>query len=262
MGKLPLPQDKENLLAPAAAAQPEYRAAYRALTARPPAHRGLFNVYVGASRVTFAKASCAVADTEPPFILHVEPADPRMSGRPFHNLDFPFFARGVRFDDRCLAAVPLPAYPVRRLTTGQWIPGKAQPLWQAALALPPAPQAVNAYRRAWRALATGPPAHRARFNVHVTATAVAYAKRPCTAADTEPKFLLHVVPVRPRDLPPARRAAGFDNRDFRFAWQGAHFDGRCLARAPLPAWPMAALRVGQFRADAEPLWVADLPPPR
>ena len=247
----------------APAARHEYRAAYRTLTARPPAHRDAFDLYVGASTVTFAKAPCAAVDTDPKFLLHVEPADPRtLAGRPFDNLDFPFFTRGVRLADGCLASVPLPAYPARRLTVGQWVSGTTQPLWQANLALPPAPRAVQAYRRVYRTLATAPPAHRARFDVHVTATAVVYAKTPCTAADTEPKFLLHVVPVRLRDLPPPRRAAGFDNRDFRFAWQGAHFDGRCLARAPLPAYPIAALRVGQFRAGAEPLWVAEIPPPR
>ena len=107
-----------------------------------------------------------------------------------------------------------------------------------------------------------PPAHRDVFNVYVTATAVAYAKTPCAVADTEPPFMLHVVPVRARDLPPARRPAGLDNRDFRFVGQGAHFDGRCLARAPLPAYPIASLRVGQFRAGEEPLWMAEIPPAR
>ncbi len=252
------------LRAPAVAEQREYRAAYRALTARPPTHRGAFDVYVTASTVTLARTPCAAADADLKFILHVEPADPRgLAGRSFANLDFPFAARGARFADRCLATVPLPAYPLRRLTVGQWTPGAAQTRWQAALALPRAPRAMQAARRAWRALATVPPAHRGVFDVHVAADAVAYAKAPCAVADTEPKFLLHVVPVRARDLPPARRAAGFDNRDFRFAWQGAHFDGRCLARAPLPAWPIAALRVGQFRTGEDaPLWSAEIPPAR
>ena len=133
----------------------------------------------------------------------------------------------------------------------------------AVLARPPkAPRALQGYRQLGRALAAVPPAYRGLFDVHVAADAVTYAKAPCTAADTEPKFILHVVPVRPRDLPPDRWAAGFDNRDFRFAWQGAHFDGRCLTRAPLPAWPIASLRVGQFRAGEEPLWSAEIPLPR
>ena len=132
-------------------------------------------------------------------------------------------------------------------------------LWQADLALPRAPRAAQAYRRAYRALATVPPAHRDVFDVYVAADAVTYAKTPCAAADTEPQFLLHIVPVRARDLPPDRQRAGFDNRDFPFAWQGAHFDGRCLAQAPLPAYPIARLRVGQFRPGDAPLWQAEIP---
>ena len=238
----------------------EYRALYRALTAGPPMHRGAFDVYVTASSVIFAKAPCVAADVAPKFILHVEPADPRvLSGRPFDNLDFSFLERGLRFDAACLAAVPRPAYPIRRLTVGQWVSETARTLWQADLVLPRAPRAVQAYRRAYRALAADPPAHRDVFDVYVAADAVTYAKTPCVAADTEPKFILHVVPVRPRELPPDRRRAGFDNRDFPFAWQGAHFDGRCLARAPLPAYPIARLRVGQFRPGEAPLWQAEIP---
>ena len=210
--------------------------------------------------MTFAKTPCTVADLAPKFILHAVPAAPQtLPGRPFANRDFPLPARSVQVAEACLASVPRAAYPVRRLTVGQWLSGAPRPRWQADLALPRAPRAEQAYRQAWRALAPVPPTYRGVFDVYVAAHAVAYAKAPCAGADTEPKFILHVVPVSPRDLPPARRPAGFDNRDFRFAGQGALFDGRCLARAALPAYPIAALRVGQFRAGADPLWLAEIP---
>ncbi len=256
------PRWQADLFVAPADAHRDYRAAYRTLAARAPTHRAAFDVYVGASRVTFAQAPCAAGDAEPRFLLHAEPADPRtLAGRPFANLDFPFVARGVRFADRCLASVPLPAYPLEALRVGQFRSGE-DPLWLADLALPPAPQRAQAFRQAWRARAPAPPAYRGVFDVHVAANVVAFAQAPCAAADTDPTFMLHVVPVRPRDLPPDRRSAGFDNRDFRFAWQGLHFDGRCLARAALPAWPIAALRVGQFRSGEEPLWRAEIPRPR
>ncbi len=259
----PRPRWQADLPLAPAPARPEYRAAYRALAARPPTHRGAFDVYVGAATVTFAKMPCTAADLAPKFVLHAVPADPQaLPGRPFASLDFYFLARGAQFADACLASVPRPAYPLQRLTVGQWISGTARPRWQADLPLAPAPHALQGYRQLGRTLATVPPAYRGLFDVHVAADAVTYAKAPCIAADTEPTFILHVVPVRPRDLPPARRPAGFDNRDFRFAWQGAHFDGRCLTRAPLPAWPIASLRVGQFRAGEEPLWLAEIPPAR
>ena len=238
-----------------------YRTAYRALTAQPPAYRALpgpragFNAYVTPARLTLAKAPCAVADTQARFVVHAEPVDPRvLAGRPFANLDFAFPAAGARVDTACLASVPLPAYPLRRLTVGQWQADADRMLWQTELRLSLTPAGEAAYRAHYRALAAATPALREPFRVYVTASAVTFAKEPCTESDTAPKFLLHILP--------AHRRGGFDNRDFHFAWQGAHFEGRCLARAPLPAYPIARLRVGQFRSDADPLWQAEIRGPR
>ena len=211
--------------------------------------------------MTFAKAPCTATDAQPRFIVHAAPVNPQeLPGYPFLNLGFAFPIRGVRFDGLCLAAVPRPAYPVRHLTVGQWRSGATHTLWQAEIPVPPAPRAVNVYRAAYRALASATPAHRAAFDVYLAADAVAFAKTPCTAADTQPRFILHVIPIRTRDLPPDRQRVGFDNRDFAFAWQGARFDGACLAYASLPDYPIDRLRVGQFRPGEDPLWLVELPP--
>ncbi len=240
------------LLPPAPDRVDDYRAAYRALTAHPPTRRDVFDVYLTRSRVTFVQTPCRTEAARARFLVRIEPFDARARRR-----DFSFFERGVRVDDACLASVRLPASPLRRVTVGQ---AAEDTLWQAAFTWPLPPAVVQTYRAAYAELTTGAPALRAAFDVYVTADAVAYAKAPCAAADTEPKFILHVVPGRPRDLPPVRRRAGFDNRDFEFAWQGAHFEGCCLARAALPEYPIARLRVGQFRAGEAPLWIAELPP--
>ena len=243
---------------PAPAAARAYGAAYRTL-APPARRRGPFDIYVTRSAVTLARAPCTEADIQPRFILHVMPADPRDGpGRPFAHRDFHFFARGGRVAGACLAAMPLPAWPVRHLAVGQQRPNTERTLWQVDLPPLTAPRATDAYRAAYRDLMAVAPAHRGVFDVYVTADAVAYAKAPCAEADTQPRFILHVVPVRARDLPPDRRRAGFANRDFEFAWQGAHFDGACLARAALPAYPVARVRVGQFRSGAAPLWQAEI----
>ena len=248
-----------DILAPSIAET--YRAAYRTLEARPPVSRADFNVYVTASAVLFAKTPCTEEDTQAKFFLHITPVDPRAwPEHGFDNRDFRFFEYGVRFDRTCLAAVPRPAYPIQHLKGGQWQPETGHALWQADIPVPRAPRVANEYRAAYRALTAEPPTRRAVFDVYVTADAVAYAKAPCTEEDTAPRFILHVVPARPRELPPERRRAGFDNRDFQFAWQGAHFDGRCLARAPLPAYPIDRLRVGQFRTgESSPLWSEEIP---
>ena len=240
----------------------DYRAAYRALATRIPVHRAAFDVYAAPSGITLAKAPCTPADMGSRFIVHAVPFDPRRAAGPgFDNLDFSLRARGrhsVRFDDTCLAFVRLPGYPIRQVTMAQRPAGANAALWQTVVTQPFAQAAVQAYRAAYAELTAGAPALGAAFDVYVTAEAVAYAKAPCTEADTAPKFILHVVPVRARDLPPDRQDVGFENRDFAFAWQGAHFEGRCLARAALPRYPIARLRVGQFRAGEAPLWMSEI----
>ena len=236
-----------------------YRATYRAVTAGAPVVRDRFDVYLDERAVSWVQAPCDPADTRPKFVLHVFPVDPRAAPAGFENLDFHFHQRGIRLDDRCLATVPLPAYPIQRLRVGQWVSQDDRWLWQAEIPVPPSPRVAQAYRTAYRTLAARAPAHRGAFDVYVTAETVAYVKEECAAADTQPKFILHVVPVAPRAWPRARRRVGFENRDFEFAWQGLRFDGVCLALARLPAYPIASLRVGQFRAGEAPLWLAEVP---
>ncbi len=248
-------------LVDAAAAEP-YRAHYRAATARPPVARAGFDVYLDEQAVTYVQEPCRLEDTQPRFFLHVTPVDPRRLPAAereigFANLDFAFYRRGVRLEEACLATVPLPAYALKRLRTGQWLRGQNRALWQADIPLALSPAARQRYRAAYAALAADAPAVRSVFDVYVAAEAATYVKTPCQAADAEPKFILHVYPVRTESLPAGRRAYGFDNLDFQFDWQGAHFDGTCLAQAVLPAYAIKRLRVGQFRAGA-PLWQEEI----
>lgn len=87
-----------------------------------------------------------------------------------------------------------------------------------------------------------------------------YAKEPCAPADTEATFLLHLIPQDADDLPEsASRRYGFENRDFTFTDRGAEFDGVCLAGVPLPDYPIAVIRTGQYRPDGQRLWTAEFP---
>ena len=270
-----------------AAAEPYY-AAYRAARAQLPVARTRFDIYLDERTITYIQDPCRLEEMQPRFFLHVTPVDPRalpaaawLQG--FANLDFAFHRRGVRLDDACMAAVPLPAYAIDHIVTGQWIdlenhilrpealpvfrfkripprPPRAAEhhvLWRARIALPAEPRR-NAYRAAYEALATRAPALRSVFDVYVTADAVTYVKAPCRAEDTERKFILHVIPVRLRALAPERRRVGFDNLDFRFEWAGAHFDGKCLARTALPSYAIKRIRVGQFRSGEPPSWEAEI----
>ena len=90
---------------------------------------------------------------------------------------------------------------------------------------------------------------------------IIYRKEPCAVAETEYRFMLHLFPERPGDLPAERREYGFDNRGFDFEQHGLIREGKCLASAPLPDYPIARIRTGQHTADGEHLWRAEFPVP-
>ena len=100
---------------------------FSSATAGAPAARGVFDIYLGAESLIFAKEPCARADTEAMFFLHLIPANVadlpdhrRQYG--FDNLDFDFEEHGERFEGKCLATVPLPAYGISEIRTGQYVP--------------------------------------------------------------------------------------------------------------------------------------------
>ena len=87
------------------------------------------------------------------------------------------------------------------------------------------------------------------------ATRLRYVRENCIPADTEARFFLHLTPRDLTALPSHRREAGFDNLDFSFAAAGGRFwQGRCIIRFPLPGYPIAQLRTGQYAPGAGELW--------
>ena len=116
----------------------QLRADYAALAAAEPAARNYFDLYLRGNRLLYLRESCAAADTAAGFFLHIVPADPadlpenrREYG--FAQWGFEFARRGGHFDGKCLAAVPLPDYPIKEMRTGQHISGQGD-LWSATIA--------------------------------------------------------------------------------------------------------------------------------
>ena len=101
----------------------------------------------------------------------------------------------------------------------------------------------------------------AAFNPQLDDRRVVYRKAPCAQGEIADPFFLHLYPANPGDLPEERREFGFENRDFRFGQWGAIEDGECAAAVPLPAYPIAYLRTGQYLNSGEWLWEAELPGP-
>ena len=105
------------------------------------------------------------------------------------------------------------------------------------------------------------PLARSAFTIHRLGRTLAYARDPCSAADVERGFFLHVTPADEGDLPWGRGEYGFDNLDFPFARWGVRFDGACLAIVPLPEYAIAGVRTGQWARHDGESWSASFPFP-
>ena len=128
-----------------------------------------------------------------------------------------------------MAVVPLPAYPIARIETGRFTPERAE----AAL----------------RAVASGEPRGRSRFDVWLDADGrgLVYARDECSAEDAAARFFLHAYPADERSILERRAVYGFNNLDFEFREYGVHTeDGACIATVPLPGYPIATVRTGQY----------------
>ena len=241
-------------------ADPDYlRAAAAALAGAEPVARADFDLYVRDNRLTYRRESCVAADTAGGFFLHIIPEDaadlpPERRDAGFANLDFAFARYGGHFDGKCLAAVPLPDYPIQALRAGQRNPGQGD-LWAVELIAAPG---LDRLRAAYAALSAAELAARADFDLYRRDKELVYLRESCAAADTAANFFLHIIPMDVADLPAEQQSAGFANRDFAFARYGGSFDGKCLATIPLPDYPIAAVRTGQYVAGQGEVWAVEL----
>ena len=104
------------------------------------------------------------------------------------------------------------------------------------------------------------PAARSDFDIYLRENTVIYLKSPCSAADVQAEFFLHVVPRDLADLPADRRQHGFGNVHFRYGeYDALDFGGGCIMEQPLPGYPIARIRTGQFILEANRIWMAEFP---
>ena len=100
----------------------------------------------------------------------------------------------------------------------------------------------------YESIAAGKPAARSVFDIYTSENKVTYLKSPCSAADVQAKFFLHLVPESVEDLPADRRQYGFDNLDFQYDVYGRRaaliFGGMCIEERQLPDYPIAASKPG------------------
>ena len=104
------------------------------------AARSVYAIYLANGGLVYIQEPCAPDETEHRFFLHVTPerADDLPTERKrygFDNLDFEFFRRGALLEEKCVASVPLPDYPIESARTGQYVSGEGE-IWSAEFAVP------------------------------------------------------------------------------------------------------------------------------
>ena len=210
-----------------------------------------YQIHVRNGSVIYAKEPCVEEEQlRTGFSLKLVPRN--INDLPEHRrsgggewLFFYFSGYGAVDGDKCVMFIPLPEYPIDGFSLRQDIPGVG-PIWFAEVN----PRTSKSAREG----AAGEELD-ALFDIQLTDDALVYAKEPCEQADTEPRFLLHVIPERVDDLPPERRPHGFDNLDFGFAPSGSFLNGGCAASAALPDYPITGVAAAQFTGE-KTLWVA------
>lgn len=102
-------------------------AMYETALSSVPVINSIFNVYLSDRNLIYIKERCSYDDLDASFFLHVFPSSEdnlpesrAQSKSKFENLDFGFYAYGMKFEDTCMATVPLPEYQIMRIDTGQF----------------------------------------------------------------------------------------------------------------------------------------------
>ena len=229
--------------------------------------RGDFDVYAHNGSLYYLNANCdpPMADAiDLRFFLHIIPADPDdlpAASREFGFENRDFGVRNMRFaffDGKCVIKRSLPDYPIARIRTGQNAVTSGGNQWRVDVNLSarPAAQAVYASIAAGD---YGQPVAQSHFDVYMRGNRLAYLKEPCAAGDTDARFLLHIIPADPADLPTDRREFGFANLDFQFADHGAYIGDKCVAALDLPGYAIERIRTGQFVIGGSRVWGAEFP---
>ena len=243
---------------------PSWLTDYESIASGEPAARSVFDIYLRENTVVYLKSPCSAADVQAEFFLHIVPedledlpADRRQYGFGGANFHYGNTA-ALAFGGRCIAERPLPDYPIARIRIGQFTP-EGDRIWTAEF-----PVGAVEGEPSWltddESIASGEPAVRSVFDVYTGENTVVYRKSPCSAADVQAEFFLHIVPEDLEDLPADRRQHGFGGANFRYGGNAAlAFGGQCIAKYPLPDYPIARIRTGQFTPEGDLIWTAEFP---
>ena len=226
----------------------DLRSVYAAARRSEPIQDSAFDVYALDGALAFVMEPCAPSFLNAGVTARATPVDRNdlpswMRNKGFESRGSPLGYIGALFDGKCVASIPLPAYPVADIRV-EW--------WPELLTEAEAREAVR------RAQEKAPPLARSTYGgrLHLGEGGLVYVKEPCDPLDTEIPFRLVAFPEDASDLPDGRRARGHERFEFEFYRIGALYEETCAAILPLPAYPVEAVRVGQIREDGSAAWTA------
>ena len=112
--------------------------------------------------------------------------------------------------------------------------------------------------------AAGPPVVRGEFDLYLHDDLLLYVREDCRPEHREGRFVLHLDPEDPDDLPPARRQYGFENRSFSFDDRALERGDRCVAHLRLPEYPIRRVVTGRHpgRSGRDFVWRVEFAPNR
>ena len=229
----------------------------REVLAREPLLRTAYDIHRDGRRLSYLRDGCPREDVGGTrLFLHVVPRDagdlpPWSREHGYDNLDRLLRVGTARIDGDCVGVVDLPDYPIAAIRTGQFTDDGV--LWEASISIG---DGAPDYAIARREALAGEPLARSVYDIYRDGRELTYLRDGCTDEEANARFFLHVVPAEDGDLPEHRREYGFNNLDFTLATRGARIDGNCIAVVPLPAYPIATVRTGQYDGTGA-LWTAE-----
>ena len=220
---------------------------YETVRGREPLIDGAFDIHRIDGALALVMEPCAPAFVERMSVTaRAFPADagdlPEWEGKAFEQRRFALRRYGAYSEGKCIASLPLPAYPLADFELR----------WSLKLL-----DEAEAQEKARRAREEGRLLARAAYDVYLANGELAYLNDACDPLGTEHSFHLNVYPENADDLPEERRERGFERFLFDFLANGAFVDGGCAAFFLLPDYPVAAIRTGQRDADGGSLWRAE-----